>query len=211
MPVTSEVEQLGTAEAEASAIQAGTSATEAEASATEAEASAIGAAVPVVEPEVQRVPPYGELTPVDLPVAPPTSDEPAVVTQRPADGPPEPGGSTPLVAPRPAFTGAARALTDARLAHVHLALGMFGLARAELETLAGRGWLDVPALADLAEVRWRTGDLVGAGEAADAHLQAGGEELVALCVAAEAAAAAGRAADARNLAARVLARGRNRL
>ena len=88
---------------------------------------------------------------------------------------------------------------------------MFGLARAELETLAARGALDVPALADLAEVRWRTGDLVGAGEAADAYLEAGGEELVAMCVAAEAAAAAGRMADARNLAARVLARGRDRL
>jgi hypothetical protein len=101
--------------------------------------------------------------------------------------------------------------TDARLAHVHVATGMYGLGRAELETLAARGALDVPALADLAEVRWRTGDLVGAGEAADAHLQAGGDELIAICVAAEAASAAGRSADARNLAARVLARGRDRL
>ena len=101
--------------------------------------------------------------------------------------------------------------TAARLAHIHLAVGMHGLARAELETLAARGALDVPALADLAEVRWRTGDLVGAGEAADACLQAGGDALVVLCIAAEAASAAGRAADARQLAARVLARGRDRL
>jgi hypothetical protein len=129
----------------------------------------------------------------------------------PPEHPTEPAGlPLPLVAAAPT-AGATSALIDARLAHVHLALGMHGLARAELETLAGAGFLDVPALADLAEVRWRTGDLVGAGEAADAHLQAGGEELVALCVAAEAAGAAGRAADARNLAARALARGRERL
>ena len=105
----------------------------------------------------------------------------------------------------------ARSRTEARLAHVHLRLGMYGLARAELETLAAHGTLDVPALADLAEVRWRTGDLVGAGEAAEVHLRAGGEDLVSMCVAAEAAAAAGRTADARTLAARVLARGRDRL
>jgi hypothetical protein len=105
----------------------------------------------------------------------------------------------------------AHSRTAARLAHVHLRLGMFGLARAELETLAARGTLDVPALADLAEVRWRTGDLVGAGEAAEVHLRAGGDDLVSMCVAAEAAAAAGRTADARTLAARVLARGRDRL
>ncbi|MFN8631135.1 MAG: hypothetical protein U0838_12715 [Chloroflexota bacterium] len=40
------------------------------------------------------------------------------------------------------------------------------LARAELEALAGRGRLDDAALLDLAEVRWRTGDLGGAGDAA---------------------------------------------
>jgi hypothetical protein len=88
---------------------------------------------------------------------------------------------------------------------------MLALARAELETLAALDALDVTALSDLAEVRWRTGDLVGAGQAAEAHLQAGGEELVAMCVAAEAATAMGRTADARDLAARVLARGREQL
>ncbi len=121
------------------------------------------------------------------------------------------GPGRPAPPPPTPATPSAASLSEARLARVHLRVGMFGLARAELETLAARGALDVPALADLAEVRWRTGDLVGAGEAADAYLEAGGDELVAVCVAAEAAAAAGRMADARNLAARVLARGRDRL
>ena len=49
-------------------------------------------------------------------------------------------------------------------------MGSLALARAELESLAGRGMLDEPALLDLAEVRWRTGDLAGAGEAANALL-----------------------------------------
>ena len=133
--------------------------------------------------------------------------EPAPSTLRPV--PVGPGRAT--APPSAAAASPSASLSEARLACVHLRVGMFGLARAELETLAARGGLDVPALADLAEVRWRTGDLVGAGEAADAYLEAGGEELVAVCVAAEAAAAAGRMADARNLAARVLARGRDRL
>ncbi len=52
------------------------------------------------------------------------------------------------------------------LAHAHLRLGSLALARTELETLAGMGKLDSLGLVDLAEVRWRTGDLAGAGEAA---------------------------------------------
>ena len=52
------------------------------------------------------------------------------------------------------------------LAHTHLRLGSLALARAELETLAGARRLDTPGLVDLAEARWRTGDLTGAGEAA---------------------------------------------
>ncbi len=148
----------------------------------------------------------------------PSRDEDASVATEPTPAPKatrsrapsvsEPAGrvAVPVVPEPPTMSNA-----NARLAHVHVATGMYGLARAELETLAARGALDVPALADLAEVRWRTGDLVGAGEAADAHLQAGGDELIAICVAAEAASAAGRSADARNLAARVLARGRDRL
>ena len=52
---------------------------------------------------------------------------------------------------------------DLVLARLHLRLGALALARAELETLAGRDALDDDGLTDLAEVRWRTGDLVGAG------------------------------------------------
>ncbi len=155
------------------------------------------------QPARDEATPGGSPSALDMPGGP----EPASSTVQPV--PVGPGRPVPP-APAPA-TSSSASLTEARLAHVHLRVGMFGLARAELETLAARGALDVPALADLAEVRWRTGDLVGAGEAADAYLEAGGEELVAMCVAAEAAAAAGRMADARNLAARVLARGRDRL
>lgn len=94
----------------------------------------------------------------------------------------------------------------ARLARLHLRGGLLGLARAELETLAGRGELDLTSLADLAEVRWRTGDLHGGGQAARAHLDGGGREAVASVVAAEAEAASGRLHDARDLAARLVGR-----
>jgi tetratricopeptide (TPR) repeat protein len=91
----------------------------------------------------------------------------------------------------------------ARLARIHLRAGLVALARAELETMAGMGELDGPALADLAEARWRTGDLPGAGEAAHAHLDGGGDEPIAYVVAAEADEARGRVADARELVAKV--------
>ena len=42
---------------------------------------------------------------------------------------------------------------------LHLRLGSLALARVELETLAGVGALDDAGPVDLAEVRWRTGDL----------------------------------------------------
>lgn len=90
------------------------------------------------------------------------------------------------------------------LAALHLRLGSMALARAELETLAGRGALDAPGRVDLAEVRWRTGDLVGGGEAAREVLAGGGEAVVALVVAAEAASALGRPSEARRLAGRAL-------
>src|SRR5918996_6129212 len=80
---------------------------------------------------------------------------------------------------RPAPAGDTRDV-DVRLARIHLRGGLLALARAELETMAGQGTLDRSALADLAEVRWRGGDLVGAGEAVQAHLDAGGDELMAL-------------------------------
>jgi hypothetical protein len=95
--------------------------------------------------------------------------------------------------------------SEARLARIHLRTGMLSLARAELETMAADGTLDTPALADLAESRWRSGDLPGAGDAAVAHLDAGGAEPVALIVAAEALAARGRTNEARGYANRLLA------
>jgi tetratricopeptide (TPR) repeat protein len=95
--------------------------------------------------------------------------------------------------------------TDARLARIHLRTGSYGLARAELESIAGAGTLDGEALADLAEVRWRTGDLPGAGEAAQAYLATGREAAAPLAIAAEAAAALGRPGEARRLATRALA------
>ena len=95
---------------------------------------------------------------------------------------------------------------DLALARVHLRTGSLGLARAELEALAGAGRLDERAVVDLAEARWRTGDLAGAGEAARAHLEAGGSTPVALVIAAEAVAALGRPTEARSLADQALER-----
>ena len=91
------------------------------------------------------------------------------------------------------------------LAHAHLRLGSLALARTELETLAGMGKLDNLGLVDLAEVRWRTGDLAGAGEAAAVALRGDEEYAVALLIAAEAAASLGRPSESRRLAARAMA------
>ena len=94
---------------------------------------------------------------------------------------------------------------DLALARVHLRLGSLALARAELETMAGQDALDGDGLLDLAEVRWRTGDLTGAGEAAGLALDGNDHgPIIALVVAAEAAAARGRPSEARRLAARAL-------
>lgn len=94
---------------------------------------------------------------------------------------------------------------DLVLARVHLRLGSLSLARAELETLAGRDMLDAEGVVDLAEVRWRTGDIAGAGEAAAVVLDDDDGPVLALVVAAEAAAARGRPTEARRLAAKALA------
>lgn len=94
---------------------------------------------------------------------------------------------------------------DLILAGLHLRLGALALARAELETLAGRDALDDDGLTDLAEVRWRTGDLVGAGEAAAAILDGDEGPVVALIVAAEAAMGRGRPSEARRYADRASA------
>jgi hypothetical protein len=87
---------------------------------------------------------------------------------------------------------------DLTLARVHLRLGCLALARAELETLAGRDELDDAGMVDLAEARWRTGDIAGAGEVASAVLGDGDDgPLITLVVAAEAALARGRPTEAR--------------
>ena len=91
---------------------------------------------------------------------------------------------------------------DLILARVHLLLGSLSLARTELETLAGRGDLDDDAIRDLAEARWRTGDLVGAGEAAAAWLEGHPDDVLGLVIAAESQAAIGRPTEARRLAGR---------
>jgi hypothetical protein len=88
---------------------------------------------------------------------------------------------------------------DVRIATLHLRLGQLTLARAELEDLLGREALDSHGLAALAEARWRTGDSEAATAAAEAHLEGGGTDPIAICIAAEAAAADGRPGDARIL------------
>ena len=118
----------------------------------------------------------------------------------------DPAASTapaPAAAPAPATAPGRPA--DLVLAGVHLRMGSYALARAELETLAGRDALDTGGILDLAEARWRTGDTEGAGEAAALLLDDEDGPLVALIVAAEAAAARGRPTEARRLAAKALA------
>ncbi len=88
---------------------------------------------------------------------------------------------------------------------MHLRLGSLSLARAELEALGNRDALDDDGLLDLAEARWRTGDLAAAGEAASAVVDRGRDDTVALVIAAEARAAEGRPGEARRLAQRALA------
>ncbi|HSL77869.1 MAG TPA: hypothetical protein VK867_13065 [Candidatus Limnocylindrales bacterium] len=94
---------------------------------------------------------------------------------------------------------------DLILARLHLRLGSLSLARAELETLAGKDMLDAEGVIDLAEARWRTGDISGAGEAAALVIDDDEGPVLALVVAAEAAAARGRPTEARRLAAKALA------
>ena len=98
---------------------------------------------------------------------------------------------------RPAPVPAPTRSADARLSRLHLRGGLLTLARAELEQMAGAGSLDREALADLAEARWRSGDLEGAAEAADAHLGTGGDEPMAHLIVAEEAERQGRILDAR--------------
>jgi hypothetical protein len=89
---------------------------------------------------------------------------------------------------------------------MHLRGGLLPLARAALEQMAGAGTLDREALVDLAEVRWRSGDLEGAAEAARAHHAAGGAEPMAYLVIAEHLLRHGQQADGMRLAGEVAAR-----
>lgn len=93
---------------------------------------------------------------------------------------------------------------DLVLARLHLRLGSLGLARAELEAMAGRNALDDEGIRDLAEVRWRTGDLPGAGDAAGAYLETQPDDVLSLVITAEVQAHLGRPGEARRLAGRAL-------
>src|SRR5262245_3834240 len=93
---------------------------------------------------------------------------------------------------------------DLVLARVHLRLGSLALARTELESLAGRNGLDDEGIRDLAEVRWRTGDLPGAGEAAAMYLESKPDDALSLVILAELQASLGRPGEARKLAGRAL-------
>ena len=74
---------------------------------------------------------------------------------------------------------------DARLVRLHLRGGLLPLARASLEQMAGAATLDRDAMADLAEARWRSGDLGGAAESARIHRASGGDEPMAALIVAE--------------------------
>lgn len=111
--------------------------------------------------------------------------------------------TAPSVSPESA---AAERDIDLILARTHLRLGSLSLARAELETLAGRGTLDDDGIRDLAEARWRTGDVTGAGEAAAAWLEGHPDDILGLVIAAEAQSALGRPGEARRLAGRAMDR-----
>ena len=93
---------------------------------------------------------------------------------------------------------------DLVLARIHVRMGSLGLARAELESLAGRNGLDEDGIRDLAEARWRTGDLPGAGEAATAYLESHPDDVLSLVISAELQATLGRPGEARRLAGRAL-------
>jgi tetratricopeptide (TPR) repeat protein len=149
---------------------------------------------PTPAPPAARVPAHAPpaASPLPPPPAPPLSPPPAA-----ALAPAPPLAPAPAGPPAPEPSPALGRGVDARLARLHLRGGLLSLARAELEQMAGVGTLDRDALADLAEARWRSADLEGAAEAAEAHLAAGGDEPLAHLIAAEAAERQGRMVDAR--------------
>ncbi len=162
----------------------------------EPEADADVTVEPAPEPVAEREPePVAEREPEPVaerepePVAKPELEaEPQAAADAAAHEALAPGGRSPSL----------------RVASLHLRMGQHALARAELEAFAGRGRLDEQALLDLAEVRWRSGDLVGATEAAGALLARGQEPLLALVIAAEGYATSGRPTEARRLALRAV-------
>jgi hypothetical protein len=161
------------------------------------------------EPDEERATPEEPVTAEE----PATAEEPvtadlasAVEVDAPEptpEDPPEPDVASPD-GPAPRLQSHHSEMTDRDanliLARAHLRLGSLGLARAELETMAGRNELDDDGIRDLAEARWRTGDTTGAGEAAAAYLAAIPDDVVALVIAAEAQAELGRPGEARRLA-----------
>jgi hypothetical protein len=106
----------------------------------------------------------------------------------------------------PTSAAADERAADLVLARIHLRLGSIGLARAELEAMAGRNSLDIDGIRDLAEARWRTGDLAGAGDAASAYLHERPDDPLALLITAEMQAHLGRPGEARRIAGRVVDR-----
>lgn len=136
--------------------------------------------------------------PVTAAASPPAAgpaDAVAVAMDEVPQQAPEPAGRRPIHAPPSPES-------DRHVAHVMLRAGNVLPSRVLLETLAGRRQLDVSGLLDLAESRWRTGDLGGAGEAVAAYLEAGGEAPLGFLIAAEATSALGRQGEARKLARR---------
>jgi hypothetical protein len=94
-----------------------------------------------------------------------------------AVAPPSEQGVPPAPSPRTASRD-----VDLRLARLHLRLGSVDLARAELETAHAAAPLPADSLADLAEARWRGGNLRGAGEAARLAIAAGSTSTVAAVI-----------------------------
>jgi hypothetical protein len=143
--------------------------------------------------------------PSDVPTEPTaaTASAPTEPATPPSNAPAEPSDPI-LSAPQEDRPRRPSPAADLRVAHVLLRCGNVMPARVHLETLAGREQLDAVGLLDLAESRWRTGDLGGAGEAVVAYLETGGTDPLSYVIAAEASAAVSRPGEARKLARRAL-------
>ena len=129
----------------------------------------------------------------------PTAESDEAVESWTGASPTEEGGAYTQQAPRAPAAGSLldQSGLEIRLARIHLRTGSLFMARAEFEAIAAREQLDTAAHLDLAEARWRTGDLLGAGEAATAYLARGGGAALGFVIAAEAFAMTNRHAEAR--------------